>query len=135
MTVELLLIVLAISVVGNLVIFLFFRSSPNKGDSAVREELRTGRSESAQAARDKRSLCWKIEQFHREVKQITGIERCQCRKQRAQRNHIGCAILVWVHLNRLAHQTGKTIYQLKFGLLSDYMRQQLKQPSIRMSLA
>ena len=54
MTVELLLIVLAISIVGNLVIFLFFRSSPNKGDSAVREELRTGRSESAQAARDLR---------------------------------------------------------------------------------
>jgi len=49
-----LLIVLAISVVGNLVIFLFFRSKPSKGDSAVREELRTGRSESAQAARDLR---------------------------------------------------------------------------------
>ena len=54
MTTELLLIVLAISVVGNLVIFLFFRSKPSKGDSAVREELRTGRSESAQAARDLR---------------------------------------------------------------------------------
>ena len=54
MTVELLLIVLAISVVGNLVIFLFFRSKPSKGDSAVREELRTGRSESAQAARNLR---------------------------------------------------------------------------------
>ena len=54
MTVELLLIVLAISVVGNLVILLFFRSKPNKSDTAVREELRTGRSESAQAARDLR---------------------------------------------------------------------------------
>ena len=54
MTTELLLIVLAISVVGNLVIFLFFRSKPSKGDSAVREELRTGRSESAQAARNLR---------------------------------------------------------------------------------
>ena len=91
--------------------------------------------DSAQAAKDNRGLCWKIEQFHREAKQITGIEKCQCRKQRAQRNHIGCSILVWVHLKRLAHQTGKTIYQIKFGLLSDYMREQLKQPSIRMSLA
>ena len=91
--------------------------------------------DSAQAAQEKRALCWKIEQFHREVKQITGVENCQCRKQRAQRNHIACSILVWVHLKRLAHQTGKTIYQLKFGLLSDYMRQQLEQPSIRMSLA
>ena len=91
--------------------------------------------DSAQAAQEQRSLCWKIEQFHREAKQITGIEKCQCQKQRAQRNHIGCSILVWVQLKRLAQQSGKTIYQLKFGLLSDYMRSQLKQPSIRMSLA
>lgn len=32
----------------------------------------------------------KIEEFHREVKQVTGIERCQCRKGRIQRNHITC---------------------------------------------
>ena len=91
--------------------------------------------DSAQAAREKRGLSWKIEQFHREAKQVTGVENCQCRKQRAQRNHIGCAMLVWVRLNQLARQTGQTIYQLKFGLLSDYMRQQLNKPSIRMSLA
>lgn len=41
---------------------------------------------------------WKIEQFHREVKQTTGIESCQCRKQRIQRNHIACALLVWTRL-------------------------------------
>jgi len=36
----------------------------------------------------------KIEEFHREVKQLTGIESCQCRKARIQKNHIACAILV-----------------------------------------
>ena len=91
--------------------------------------------DAAQAAKEKRGLSWKVEQFHREVKQVTGVENCQCRKQRAQRNYIGCAMLVWVRLNRLARQTGQTIYQLKFGLLSDYMRQQLNKPAIRMSLA
>ncbi|YAG16740.1 Transposase IS4-like domain-containing protein [Nostoc sp. DSM 114161] len=30
---------------------------------------------------------WKIEEFHREIKQLTGIESCQCRKARLQRNH------------------------------------------------
>ena len=30
---------------------------------------------------------WKIEEFHRELKQLTGIESCQCRKARIQRNH------------------------------------------------
>ena len=56
----------------------------------------------------------------------------QCRSQRAQRNHIACAMLVWVRLNQLAHHTCLSIYQLKQGLLDDYMRQQLRRPSIPM---
>ncbi len=78
---------------------------------------------------------WRIEQLHREGKQVTGLERCQCRKARIQRNHIACAFLVWVRLKEVATQTGQTIYQLKHGLLDDYLRQQLKNPSIKMSLA
>jgi hypothetical protein len=35
-----------------------------------------------------------IEQFHREAKQVTGIAKCQARKARIVRNHIGCAMLV-----------------------------------------
>lgn len=31
---------------------------------------------------------WKIEDFHRELKQVTGIESCQSRKARIQKNHI-----------------------------------------------
>jgi hypothetical protein len=78
---------------------------------------------------------WKIEQFHRESKQVTGLEGCQCRKARIVRNHIGCAILVWVRLKQVAHDAHTTIYQVKHGLLSDYLRQQLKSPSIKMKLA
>ncbi len=78
---------------------------------------------------------WKIEQVHREGKQVTGLERCQCRKARIQRNHIGCALLVWVRLKHLATQTGRTVYQLKHGLLDDYLTQQLKNPSLKMVLA
>lgn len=78
---------------------------------------------------------WKIEQLHREGKQVTGLERCQCRKARIQRNHIGCAFLVWVRLKELAAQTGRTVYQLKHGLLDDYLIQQLKNPSLKMGFA
>ena len=88
--------------------------------------------DSAEATRDESALRWKIEQFHREAKQVTGLESCQCRSQRAQRNHIACAMLVWVRLNQLAQETHSTIYQLKQGLLDDYMRQQLREPSIPM---
>lgn len=78
---------------------------------------------------------WKVEQFHRETKQVTGLESCQCRKARIVRNHIGCAILVWVRLKQVAEETKRTIYQVKHGLLSDYLRQQLKAPTINMVLA
>ncbi|MBD2595516.1 transposase [Nostoc spongiaeforme FACHB-130] len=77
---------------------------------------------------------WKIEEFHREIKQLTGIESCQCRKARLQRNHIACAMLVWVRLKNLAYTTGQTIYQIKHNLLVLYLIQQLKRPSILMCL-
>lgn len=77
----------------------------------------------------------KIEEFHRESKQLTGIENCQCRQARIVRNHIGCAMLVWVRLKQVAYQTKQTIYQVKHGMFSDYLRQQFKSPAIRMTLA
>jgi hypothetical protein len=81
------------------------------------------------------ALRWKIEQFHRETKQTTGIEGCQCRLARIQPNHIGCAMLVWVRLKQVAQDTASTIYQLKQGLLDDYMPSQLRSPAIKMQLA
>jgi len=59
--------------------------------------------DSAAATRQESAIRWKIEQFHREAKQVTGLESCQCRSQRAQRNHIACAMLVWVRLSQFAH--------------------------------
>lgn len=91
--------------------------------------------DSVQDARKARALRWKIEEFHREAKQLTGIERCQCRGGRLQRNHVACALLVWSRLKHLAYQSGRTIYQMKHGLLHDYLVQQLKNPTIRMVLA
>jgi len=87
---------------------------------------------------DTQKVCamrWLIEQFHRELKQLTGVERCECRKQRIQRNHITCAMLVWVRLKQIAYQTGETVYQIKKGLLRNYLIQQLKNPEVSMNLA
>lgn len=88
-----------------------------------------------QAVREVCSFRWKVEQFHRETEQLTGVEGCQCRKARIVRNHIACAILVWVRLKQVANETRQTVYHLKHGLLSDYLRQQLKSPAIQMALA
>jgi len=83
-------------------------------------------------ADDTRNECairWKIEEFHREIKQLTGLEKCQARKRRIQKNHIVSAMLVWARLKEIAHEMGQTIYQIKNGLLDDYLIQQLKKPT------
>ncbi|CAA9588099.1 Mobile element protein [uncultured Synechococcales cyanobacterium] len=90
---------------------------------------------STDAVQEVCGIRWKIEEFHRELKQLTGVEACQCRTARIQRNHIACALLVWSRLKTIAYQTGRTIYQIKHGMLSDYLIEQLKHPSVQMSLA
>jgi hypothetical protein len=85
------------------------------------------------AAQKESGQRWKIEQFHREAKQTTGLERCQCRLNRSQRNHIAAAMLVWLSVKELADKTKKTVYQLKQGLLSDYLIQQMRNPTIAFS--
>lgn len=106
--------------------------STHRTDWVVTNDPTQDATEATQAACGFR---WKIEQLHRESKQVTGLERCQCRKARIQRNHIGCAFLVWVRLKELAAPTGRTVYQLKHGLLDDYLVQQLKNPALKMVLA
>jgi len=53
---------------------------------------------------------WQIKLLHREIKQVTGIGKCQCRALRAQRNHISCCFQVWVCLHRFARKIGKAIF-------------------------
>ena len=106
--------------------------SPQRTEYVVTNDLT---QDDTRAAQDACSLRWKIERFHRETKQLMELERCQCRKARIVRNHIACAILVWVRLKQVAWETGQTIYMVKKGLLSDYMRQQLRSPTVSMVLA
>lgn len=81
------------------------------------------------------AMRWYIEQFHREIKQITGVERCQCRKRRIQRNHIACSLLVWVRLKKLAIEFKTTVYKLKSSLLEEYLKTELANPRISICFA
>ncbi len=84
----------------------------------------------SQAVKQICGLRWSVEQLHREEKQLTGIEESQCRLQRAQRNHILAATLVWTRLKQLAYACGKTVYQLKRKAFDDYLTQQLAKPDL-----
>lgn len=101
--------------------------SPDRTDYIVTNDVTQADTDEAQKESGHR---WKVEQFHREEKQVTGLERCQCRLNRAQRNHLCASMLVWLCFKELAYQTKQTVYQLKHTLLSDYLKQQLRNPTI-----
>jgi hypothetical protein len=91
---------------------------------------RTSGSIDTQVVQNENKVRWFIEQLHRELKQLTGIERCQCRKQRAQRNHFACCYHAWFSLKVIAKKLGRTLYQVKHNLWSDYLRNELRNPRI-----
>jgi hypothetical protein len=104
--------------------------SDNRTDWVITNDL------SQHSTDDTQKVCairWKIEQFHRELKQVTGVEKCQCRKARIQRNHIACAVLVWIRLTELARASVTTIYRIKEDLLTGYLKQELRSPSVKFS--
>ena len=73
---------------------------------------------------------WQGEACHRSFKQLTGAEKCQCRKASAQRNHLTCCYLAWVSWRQLAAQTAQTLYQAQQQQWAPYLRQLLQKPTI-----
>ncbi len=84
----------------------------------------------AQVAQEASDVRWQVEELHRGLKQLTGTEKCQCRKARSQRNHLACCYHAWLSLKVKALELHKTLYQVKADLLSDYLRAELRNPHV-----
>lgn len=80
---------------------------------------------SVEQIQNKQKMRWNIESLHRETKQLTGIEQCQCRKAASQRTHIFCAMLVWNKIKETAYDTYISAYQVKFLPLRNYLTNEL----------
>lgn len=103
---------------------------------------------STDAVQDVSGIRWQIEEF---LKQLTGIEACVfVAKREFNESWAGRCIcpptLVAItspvqclfglaSKRSLTNECGKTVYQVKHGMLSDYLIEQLKHPSIQMNLA
>jgi SRSO17 transposase len=79
---------------------------------------------------DENAVRWQIEQLHRELKQLTGSEKCECRKARSQRTHLACCYHAWLSLKVKARDLGKSLYAVQHDLFSDYLRAELRSPRI-----
>jgi len=84
-----------------------------------------------QVVKDINNLRWKVEQFHREIKKLTGSEKFQCRKARSQLNHIGCYYHAWLSLKIYATKVKPTLYKVRNNLFFNYLSKELKYPSIQ----
>lgn len=60
---------------------------------------------------------WSIEIYHRELKQTCGIERCQARTGRAQRNHICLSVLAWLDKHRRRITENISLYQQDWNVI------------------
>ena len=73
---------------------------------------------------------WQVEEFHRSFKQLTGSEKCQCRKERSQRNHLACCYAAWVAIKVKAQEMKTTIYQVRNNLFTEFLKLQLQNSTI-----
>ena len=71
---------------------------------------------------------WTIENFHRGIKQFSGIERCQARSRRAQRNHIGMALRAFLRLEVHSYKTGISWFEAKTSIIREAVRVYLAKP-------
>lgn len=69
---------------------------------------------------------WEIEVFHRELKQTCGLEHCQARTSRAQRNHIVLSVLTWIKQAALRKQYNISLYQQQWNTIKDAIATQMK---------
>jgi len=60
---------------------------------------------------------WKIEAFHRGIKQYCGIEHCYSTRERSQRNHILCAFLAFLKLEWQRIQSHISWHEQKLSII------------------
>jgi putative transposase len=65
---------------------------------------------------------WKIEEYHRGLKQVTDVEGCQCRKAQAKRSHIGLALRAFLIFERYCFRTGYNWVGIKAKIFQDAVR-------------
>lgn len=68
---------------------------------------------------------WSVEVYHREVKQTCGIEHCQARTGRAQRNNIFLAA-AWFEQQKLHITQNITLYQQNWSMIKNAIQEQIK---------
>lgn len=71
---------------------------------------------------------WKIEEYHRGIKQFCGVERCQARRNNVQRAHIMMALRAFLRFEIQRITTGITWFETKLSITRKAVNQFIKNP-------
>jgi len=71
---------------------------------------------------------WRVEEYHRGIKQYCGVERCQARRGRAQRNHIGWSIRAFLRMEIHCYARGISWFKAKWDIIREAVRAYLANP-------
>ncbi len=71
---------------------------------------------------------WRIEMYHRALKQQCLIERAQCRRQRPVLNHIGLCIRAFVRIESHCYRERISWIEAKTSIIRDAVRAYLANP-------
>lgn len=75
---------------------------------------------------------WRIEEYHRGIKQFCGVERCQARRAKAQRNHIGLSLRAFLRMEYHCFTLGVSWFQAKLDVIRHAVRTYLANPIMRL---
>jgi hypothetical protein len=73
---------------------------------------------------------WRIEEYHRGIKQFCGVERCQARRAKAQRHPIGLSIRASLRRECHCFALGISWFQAKLDVIRHAVRTYLANPSM-----
>jgi putative transposase len=71
---------------------------------------------------------WKIEEYHRGIKQFCGVERCQARRSNIQRAHIMMAIRAFLRFEICRIRKGISWFEAKMNIVRNAVNQYIKNP-------
>jgi putative transposase len=77
-------------------------------------------------------LSFAIENYHRDLKQNCGVERCQALSERAQRNHIGFSLRAFLRLEWHFFTTGISGFEAKLRLIRKAVQVYLENTRFRL---
>jgi putative transposase len=76
---------------------------------------------------------WRIEMYHRAIKQQCLVERAQCRRLRPNLNHIGLCLRAFLRIENHCYQTKISWLEAKTSIIREAVRAYLANPKYLLS--